>query len=319
MSENTMTEDDNKDTEELIPVDVDPNAKESDDKVEAADDSDADDSEDERLSESETDHEQEVVNPNRIKRAKRREVRRMAKENAQREIAFLREQNENLMKRISAVEGNALNHNQLMLDQRLNEVQREAQQAEMIIAKAVEAGNGEDVAAAMRLRDEAKAQAEKLMQAKRQVESAKTRTAGPDPRVQTYAKDWLEANPWYDPKGGDEDSAITNAIDSRLVAEGYNPATIEYWEELTARVSSRLNPVSNDAPSRETSEKQESVRKKSPPIGNTREHAPPSTRKEVYVTPERKQAMIDAGVWDDPVRRTKYLKAYQAYDKSSAR
>ena len=62
-----------------------------------------------------------------------------------------------------------------------------------------------------------------------------------------------------------------------------------------------------------------SEKKKAPPIGGTREHAPQSTRKEVSVTPERKQAMIDAGIWDDPVRRAKQIKAYQAYDRNSAR
>jgi len=29
--------------------------------------------------------------------------------------------------------------------------------------------------------------------------------------------------------------------------------------------------------------------------------------------------MIEAGVWDDPTLRQRYLKAYQAYDKDSAR
>jgi hypothetical protein len=41
---------------------------------------------------------------------------------------------------------------------------------------------------------------------------------------------------------------------------------------------------------------------------------PPSTRKEVYVSPERVQAMKDAGVWDDSALRNRYLKAYQDYD-----
>jgi hypothetical protein len=27
--------------------------------------------------------------------------------------------------------------------------------------------------------------------------------------------------------------------------------------------------------------------------------------------------MIEAGVWDDPVARTRYLKAYQAYDREN--
>jgi hypothetical protein len=51
-------------------------------------------------------------------------------------------------------------------------------------------------------------------------------------------------------------------------------------------------------------------------VGSGREHAPSSTRKtEVYVSPDRKQALIDAGVWDDPVLRTKYVKRYQEYDR----
>jgi len=54
-------------------------------------------------------------------------------------------------------------------------------------------------------------------------------------------------------------------------------------------------------------------------MGNTREHVPQSTKKEVYVTPDRKQAMIEAGYWDDPVKRTQMLKAYQAHDRNSAR
>jgi hypothetical protein len=55
-------------------------------------------------------------------------------------------------------------------------------------------------------------------------------------------------------------------------------------------------------------------------MGTSREHAPPSTRRsEIYVTPERKAAMQEAGIWDDPVRRNRVLKEYREYDKSSAR
>jgi hypothetical protein len=60
-------------------------------------------------------------------------------------------------------------------------------------------------------------------------------------------------------------------------------------------------------------------RRKAPPTGNTREHAPTSTRNEVVVTPDRKQAMIEAGAWDDPVARKRLLKAYQEYDRNPAR
>ncbi len=43
------------------------------------------------------------------------------------------------------------------------------------------------------------------------------------------------------------------------------------------------------------------------------------SKHDVYVSPERKQAMIEAGVWDDPTLRAKYLKAYQQYDMNKTK
>ena len=306
MSENAMEENDD---EELIAVEEEPDQTE-------ADEGDEDDDEDARLSESQDDLDDEASSRNRKKRTKRRDLQKAAKENAQREIRALREQNDLLMRRMQAVEGNALTQNVNAIDQRLNEAISEAQQAERIVARAVEAGNGDDVVTAMRMRDEAKERAGQLYAAKQQVESAKTQMSQPtvDPRVTNLAQEWIKANPWYDPHGRDEDSAITKAIDNQLVREGYDPASYEYWTALTERVSARIGS-SDAAPSRDIG----APKRKAPPMGNTREHAPVSTKKEVYVTPARKQAMIDAGVWDDPTKRNQMLKAYQAYDRNSAR
>jgi len=128
-----------------------------------------------------------------------------------------------------------------------------------------------------------------------------------DPRVVSYADQWIKANPWYDVNGRDEDSRITKAIDDGLVREGYNPADQDYWLELTKRVAARIGDDTDDPP-----------RRTQQPTGNSREHVPSSTRKQVYVTAERKAAMIEAGVWDDPSKRAKFLKAYQDYDRNSA-
>jgi hypothetical protein len=54
-----------------------------------------------------------------------------------------------------------------------------------------------------------------------------------------------------------------------------------------------------------------------PAVGSGREHAPVSTRREIYISPERKQALVDAGVWEDPVLRMKYVKRYAEYDRSN--
>jgi hypothetical protein len=310
MAEDIIAEDDE---EELIPVDTPPEDNRTHD-----DDDDEEDGEDERLAEDADEDPDGDTNPNRKKRLKRRQVQKIAKEAAQRELRLLREQNDSMAKRLAAVEGNALNHNEMAIDGRLNEARNEVRQAEAIIARAVEAGNGDDVATAMRLRDEAKARETQLESVKYHVAQAKNQPAAPDPRVSSLAQEWMGANPWYDPKGGNEDSAITNAIDARLVAEGYNPSTVEYWQELTGRLRNRLS-TSKAKGEKGKGDDVRSEKKKAPPMGSTREHAPQSTKKEVYVTPERKQAMIEAGYWDDPVKRTQMLKAYQAHDRNSAR
>lgn len=178
------------------------------------------------------------------------------------------------------------------------------------MARAIEAGNGADMLQAERIRDAAKERAAQLSTYKERFEAAAKEATAPraDPRVTNYAQQWLSANSWYDPQGRDEDSAITKAIDNSLAAEGWNPASEDYWHELTRRVAARVSDDDGQAQNR-------APRRKAPPTGNTREHTPSRTRNEVVVTPERKAAMIEAGIWDDPVRRTSQLKAYQAYDR----
>jgi hypothetical protein len=301
------------DEDDLIPVETPPEeeTKAEEPEVEEDEDDDDDDEEDARLAESDDDHDEEV-SKNQKRRQKRREVQKRAKEAAQRELETLRQLNADLIRRVSAIETHTANSNAQTLEQKLAQAVAEVQQAEHVIAKATEQGNGDDVVAAMRIRDQAIYEAQRLNAAKQEFEQTRQQAAQPqaNPAVVNFAKQWMDANPWYDPQGGDRDSALTKGIDNELAREGYNLASREYWEELTARVSEAIG--GNDEPKAKP-------RRKAPPTGGTREHAPVSTKKEIYVTPDRKQAMIEAGVWDDPVLRQRYLKAYQAYDTGSAR
>jgi len=301
------------DEDDLIPVETPPEEETTaeEPEVEEDEDDDDDDEEDARLAESDDDHDEEV-SKNQKRRQKRREVQKRAKEAAQRELETLRQLNADLIRRVSAIETHTANSNAQTLEQKLAQAVAEVQQAEHVIAKATEQGNGDDVVAAMRIRDQAIYEAQRLNAAKQEFEQTRQQAAQPqaNPAVVNFAKQWMDANPWYDPQGGDRDSALTKGIDNELAREGYNPASREYWEELTARVSEAIG--GNDEPKAKP-------RRKAPPTGGTREHAPVSTKKEIYVTPDRKQAMIEAGVWDDPVLRQRYLKAYQAYDTGSAR
>jgi hypothetical protein len=312
MSNNVLTESDGDEEFEII---------EGTPPVEGADGDDADDADDDgedegdaRLADSDDDSEDEITSQNRKRRLKRREIQKRAKENAQRELDMLRHTNAELMRRVAAIEGHTLQSSEQGLDQRLQQTLYEIRQAEQIMARATEAGNGEDVVAAMRIRDEAMSRAQQLQYNKQQMAQVREQAAQPtgDPRVQSYAQEWMQANPWYSPQGGDDDSAVVNAIDAAMTAQGYDPTSRAYWEELTRRVAARVSDEDGG------DSRQSAPRRRAPPQGNTREHAPTSTRKEVYVTPERKAAMIEAGIWDDPVARNRMLKAYQAYDKNGS-
>jgi hypothetical protein len=307
MTDNTLTENDEND--DLIPVETPPEEEAEDT---TPDDADDEDEEDERLATSEDDSDEEISSSNRRRRQRRRDMQRKARDEAERKIRLLEQQNAEMLRRLAAVEGHAVNSNAQTIEERIAKNQREIAQAEHFIAKATEAGNGEDVVAAMRIRDQAMSEAQQLLAAKERLAEARKQAATPqvDPNVVNYAKEWMSANPWYDPQARDRDSAVTKAIDAELAREGYNPASRDYWEELTARVA---EAIGDDAPAQAPAEK----KRRGPPTGNTRQHAPTSTKKEIYVTPDRKQAMIEAGVWDDPVLRQRYLKAYQAYDNSA--
>ena len=282
----------------------------------AAEDEGDDDDEDERLAggdeaDEDDDPADDAATRNRKRRQKRKEITKRARERAEQELAFLREQTAIMAQRLAAVEGHALSRNEQDIDARINAALQEAETARIIIERAIDAGNGADTTAAMAIREQALARANQLHQTKQQMVQVREQVSqpAPDPRVGAYAREWLDANPWFDPQGRDEDSAVAAAIDAAMTKQGLNPNSREYWEELTRRVSQRLQPA---APT------PEARRKTPPPQGNSREHVPTTTRREVFVTPERKQAMIEAGYWDDPVKRNQMLKAYQAHDRSSA-
>lgn len=326
MSE-VMKEDDDQHDEEIVIVEEDPAKKaaaEEDEKAKSAQDEDDEHEDDERSTKatdddkSTSDEEREAIRERRrLEKLERKERREKAIARDKIELDFLRKRNDDLERRFSTIEQRTYQADLNSYDQQIAAARNEAEMAERVIAKAVEAGNGADVAQALKYRDEAIAKVNQLNYAKLQAAQAKpVQTEGDmDDRVMLHAREFLDENKWYDPQGRNEDSAIVLAIDQGLVRDGYDPKTEEYWDELRARAARRL-------PERFKSEqkaehKEERTPRGGPAVGSGREHAPASTRKEVYVSPERKQALIEAGVWDDPVLRMKYVKRYAEYDRQN--
>ena len=306
------TQDDDKD-DDIIAIEVedrkDGETHEVDDSKDDEDDSS--DEEDAKLVDEDDGLSRDDRNKrNREERQRKKDAQKRARERDKRRMESLTSELQRLRDEVSAVRGDTMGHTVKAAENDLSAAQKEIEQAEYIIARALEEGNSADVVAAMRIRDDAKAKAESLSYSKSQIEQQRDQLRQPraaDTRVVEHAKAWMSANPWYSINGSDEPSRVTAQIDADLVREGYDPTSTTYWKELSERVQDELNDRAEP-------------RRKAPPVRGNRDSAPQTSRKEVYVTPERKQAMIEAGVWDDPVARKETLKYYRDYDlKNPAR
>ena len=282
--------------------------------VETDGEADGDDGGDDRIvstAEDRNEDEREAIRERRRQeKQERKERHKDAIKRDKLELDFLRKRNEDLERRISAQEQRSHQADLNGLDAQISKAVSDAQLAERVIAKAVESGNGEDVTQAMRYRDQALAKVHQLNIAKQQAERRPAPAPQLDDMAMHHAKEFLKENPWYDAQGRDEDSAIVLAIDGALSKDGYNPQTEEYWDELRNRAARRLPERFGKAPAPQRTPRG------GPAVGSGREYAPASTRQEIHISPERKAALIDAGVWDDPILRMKYAKRYAEYDRT---
>lgn len=307
-----MKEDDEalKKGEELVIVEDDP-AKDEDDNEDPRAQTAAADEQDLDPDDPDGDERDAIRERRRLEKVERKQRREEAIKRDKVELDFLRKRNDDLERRLTAQEQRAQQQDLTAVDARLQQALRDAQTAETVIAKAVAAGNGEDVTQAMRYRDEAMARAQQLNALKQQQQAARTAPPPVDPSVLDHAQRFIQENAWYDPQGRDEDSSVVLAIDNALVRDGFDPRSADYWDELRRRAARRL-PERFKEPTRSESRQPRG----GPAVGSGREHAPQTTRREVYISPERKQALIEAGVWDDPVLRMKYVKRYAEYDRT---
>ena len=298
-----MKEDD-EDGEELVIVEEPPEADEDDEDERVAqgdDDEEGDDQEDER---------EAIRDRRRREKLERKQRRDEAIKRDKLEMDFLRKRNEDLERRLTAQEHRSHQADLSSLDAAIAQAAKEADMADKVIAKAVAAGNGDDTQA-MRYRDQALARINALNARKQQTQQMPAKQPQVDERMLHHAQEFIRENPWYDVQGRNEDSKIVIAIDQTLVGEGFDPTSPDYWSELRKRAAKRL-------PERFGREKKEGrTPRGGPAVGSGREHAPASTRREVYISPERKAALIEAGVWDDPVLRQKYVQRYAEYDRQN--
>jgi hypothetical protein len=258
----------------------------------------------------------------RLERRARKEREKAAKERNRKELDFLRNRNEVLERRFSAVEQRQMQSEAVMLDGKIGNFESLIREAEAVYAQAINGQKGEDAAEAMRIRDALMAQRNEhvaykqhLSRQAQQAQQPRQEQQQPEqpqrvpvsPELLSHADKWMKANSWYKPGADDEASAITTAIDNAVAAEGYDPETAEYWQELSKRVAARVPE--------KVSQQQGSQRSSGgPSMANGGRGDRALKPGEIYISPERKAALMDMGVWDDPKLRQRYLKRYQQYD-----
>lgn len=285
-------------------------------KVDASDESEEDQAgDDEAADEGETDDERERI------REARREERKLKKELAkQREasskhkISALERRNEELARRLAAVENTAASYQFAQLDKALED---EATRVEYAKMKMVQAAQSGDVNAQMEYLEQLTEAKQRLQQVqhykKEQLEAAKAPKQNvPNPtttEVQQNATKWLKKNSWFDPQARDTDSRIAKVIDQELAADGWDPSDSEYWEELDSRLSSRL-------PHRYTA-KGGSTKRANPTASSRVTNAGAAKPGTITLSRERVSAIKDAGAWDDVEKRNKMIRAYAQYDREN--
>ena len=296
------------------------------DEDEKADEKDTDDTEDDHSDDgdsdngdTESDGDDSDDERERIREA-RREERKLKKElakqretSARNKISALERRNEELARRLAAVESTASSYQFAQIDKAIEDEATRVEYAKMKMMQAAQQG---DAAAQVEYLEQLTEAKQRLNQAQhyrqQQLEAAKAPKQNvPNPvsnDVQKLATGWLKKNSWYDPQARDTDSRIAKVVDQELVADGWDPSDPEYWEELDSRLSSRL-------PHRYTS--QGGAKKRANPTAGSRTVATTQKAGTITLSRERVQAIKDAGAWDDVSRRNKMIRAYAEYDRSN--
>jgi len=290
------------------------------DKKEEEHDEDAQDNAEEDADDdegAESDEEREKI------REARREERRLKKDlkrqrdlTSKNKITTLERRNEELARRLAAVESTAASYQFAQIDK---QVEDEATRVEYAKMKMLQAAQNGDAAGQVEYLEQLTDAKQRLQQVqyykKQQLEQAKTPKQNVpneiSTEVQANATKWLKKNNWYDPQARDTDSRIAKVIDQELATDGWDPSDPEYWDELDSRLSARL-------PHRYTSQGGKQAKRSAGPTASSRVANESSVKPgTITLSRERVQAIKDAGSWDDVTKRNKMIRAYATYDRAN--
>lgn len=240
------------------------------------------------------------------RRAKKDLVRKTQAEKDER-LALLQRQNQELMERLSVIEHRTHANDIAQIDKAMQDGELRVRYAKMKLAEAVQAQDGEAAAQANEMLLDERQKLESLKNFKQRAVQPQQKSNIPDAGTQRQIAAWMERNSWFDPERKDMDSKIAKQIDEQLHAEGWNPATSDYWDEMDNRLRRYLPHRYNDVHEESSSRR----KPRSPVTSSGRENASSAGGRHSFeLTTEQVRAMKDAGFWDDPKKRISMIKRY---------
>jgi predicted nucleic acid-binding protein len=292
--------------------------------------------------------EEEITARKARKREERQERKRRRRQYAEEDqilIKLVSEENVKLREQLQKLTGRVEQSETQQAEAAYNHWAREYRRAESEKARAIELGDGNAVVAAEQKMRQAYSYASHFRDVGEKAQSTLPPEAsapdsqGPaaDPAIINHMNTFRENFPRYDFQGRDRDSQEVLKIDAALAAEGFDPRTKDYWEELEARVAEALphwaEESEADAPRDEKGRflprnAAPAPQRQAPPPQPMRRGGPPTagasegrdmatgTKRTVTIPDALKRAMQDAGSWDDPVRRKKTIDNYLARQRA---
>lgn len=207
------------------------------DPIEIEDDDEKTAKVDSELEEAETDEDREEIRARRRQERKSRGQRNRERVEAlERNLQALMEQNQALQQQVGTIQ-NANTGSQLaQVDQAITQAVQAAEHFKSVIAQAAAKGDGKTLADATEYMIAARTKAQQLTDFK---ESAVRNMNAPKPldkRLVDHSTQFLGRNSWYGgPTSADPDSKVLTALDNSLTAEGWDPTSKSYWDELEKR------------------------------------------------------------------------------------
>lgn len=260
----------------------------------------------------------------REERRHRKDAQRARAAEKDRRIAELNARLEEANARLSAVERRGASADFAQLESGIEEARRVAEAAREDMKAAMAAQDAEAHTRAQEAWYAAQRRAESLAGIRARVLRAHNSQRGPsappppDRAVVRQAEEWAQRNSWYDPELRDTDSRVARTIDESLDEEGWDPRTREYWAEFDARIAKYLPHRAGRGTLGDRGDRKRGSGDGdgggSPTGGSDRSGG--GAGKGFVLSADRVQAIKDAGMWDDPVKRNKMIQRFKDFDKA---